>query len=413
MNGKLLIKNVLNTELKLMNVTRPFNRNLTIDAQGLMLLPNLIDPHVHFRVPGMEHKEDWTTGSRAAFKGGYTTVFDMPNTRPPTTTLERFQSKSALIDSQLNTSKLPLSYNLWFGVEMNTLSEFSLVRGKVPGIKIFMTNSTSEGAVHKEEDLDKIYSLAKENNFVVSAHAEDHAVIVENYQKYEKEDEFKYHSCVHSVEAAVVAIEKLIRMCRKYKVPTYVLHISTKDEIDLIRNAKLEGLPIYAETCPHYLFLNEDYYTDLKGKVKMNPPVRTKESVTEVWAALRDGTIDILASDHAPHTANEKDTAIRAKCPSGVPGIETSLPLMLTAWKENKVELKRIVELMHSNPTKIFNLGAEKNDEFVLVNINDYKTLMDEDLATKVKWSPFSGRKLTGFPKYIYTNKDLFDIDLI
>lgn len=413
MNGKLLIKNVLNSELKLTNITRPFNKNLTLDAEGLMLLPNLIDPHVHFRVPGMEHKEDWTTGSRAAFKGGYTTVFDMPNTKPPTTTLERFESKRTLIDSQLNNSKLPLSYNLWFGVEMNKLAEISLVKGRVPGLKIFMTNSTSEGCVHTEEDLEKIYGLAKENNFVVSAHAEDHTVIMDNYKKFEHQNEFKYHSCVHSVEAALVAIEKLIRMCRKHRVPTYVLHISTKDEIDLIKKAKLEGLPIYAETCPHYLFLNDSYYSDLKGKVKMNPPVRSKENLPELWSALRDGTIDILASDHAPHTAGEKDVSIRAKCPSGVPGIETTLPLILTAWKEQKVELNRIVELMHANPKKIFNLGAEKNDEFVLVNINDYKTLADEDLATKVKWSPFSGMKLTGFPKYIFANNDLFDIDLI
>lgn len=413
MNGKLIIKNVLTTEMNLINITRPFNKNLTIDADGLLLLPNLIDPHIHFRVPGMEHKEDWITGSRAAFKGGYTTVFDMPNTKPPTTTLERLESKTALIDSQLNSSKLPLNYKLWFGVEMNKLSEFSLVKGKVVGLKIFMTNSTSEGCVHKDEDLDKIYSLAKENGFIVSAHAEDDSVIKENYKKYENHNEYKYHSCVHSVEAAVVAIEKLIRVCRKYKVPTYVLHISTRDEIELIKKAKLEGLPIYAETCPHYLFLNEDYYNDLKGKVKMNPPVRTKENATELWSALREGVIDILASDHAPHTANEKDVSIRAKCPSGVPGIETTLPLMLTAWKENKLDLTKIVDLMHSKPKKIFNLGADKEEDFVLVNINDYKTLSDQDLATKVKWSPFSGMKLTGFPKYIYTNKDLFDTDLI
>jgi dihydroorotase len=410
--GKLVIKNVLNEEMKKVDLIREYNEEKTIDGDGLLMIPNLVDPHVHFRVPGMEHKEDWVTGSRAAFRGGYTTVFDMPNVIPPTTTLERYQSKREMIEKQLRMSNIPLDYKLWFGVEMDKLKELELVKGMVFGLKIFMTASTSDGCIHNENDLAEIYKIAQNNNYIISAHAEDDTIVKPNYTKYEKEHEFKYHSCVHSVDAAIVAIEKLIRLCRKYKVPTYVLHISTKEEIELIKSAKAEGLPIYAETCPHYLFLNQNYYSQLNGKVKMNPPVRTEENQAHLWTALNSGVIDIIASDHAPHTSGEKGVNIRAKCPSGVPGIETTLPLMLTAWKENRIELSKLIQLMHTNPSRIFNLN-KKDEEFVLVNIKDYKVVRDEDLATKVKWSPFSGRKLTGFPKFIFTKNELFDIEQI
>jgi len=408
LSGKLTIKNVLTPSNKITTLERPFSNNMMIDANGLLCLPKLIDPHVHFRTPGLEYKEDWVTGSKAAFRGGITTVFDMPNVIPPTNTEERLNQKISIINSQLEESKLPLDFKLFFGVQEDTLGEVEKVKDRIVGIKVFMDVKLND----EEKHFDKIFELASKYNLIVALHAEDHSTIKHNTEKYKNDQEIKYHSCVHSKEAAVIAIDKIIKLVRKYKVTAYVLHVSTKEEIDLITDAKKEGLPIYAECCPHYMFLEESMYSTLQGKCKINPAIRTITDVKYAWEALNDGKYDTIGSDHAPHTLNEKAN-IREKCPSGVPGIETSLPLFLTAWKQNKIEISRIIELMHTNPKKIFKLENDNNDDFVLVNVEDYKILKEENLSTKVKWSPFNGMKLTGFPKYLYTNKNLYDLDLI
>ncbi len=412
LSGRLTIKNVLTPNNKIITIERPYQKNISIDGNGLLCLPNLIDPHVHFRTPGLEHKEDWITGSRAAFKGGITTVFDMPNVIPPTTTAERLEQKFAKIESQLEQSQLPLNYKLFFGVEENTLGEIDKVKDKIIGLKVFMDAGVKIPGITEEKFFNQIFECAQRNNLIVALHAEDHNVIRENTKRYEHDQEIKVHSCIHSKEAALVAIENVIKLVRNYKVPAYILHVSTKDEIDLVSDAKKEGLPIYAECCPHYLFLDESMYPILQGKCKINPAIRTRTDLEYAWKALNDGKYDTIGSDHAPHTSKEKAN-IRRKCPSGVPGIETSLPLFITAWKENKIEISRLVELMHTNPKKIFKLDNELNDEFVLVNIDDYKIVNDDDLATKVKWSPYSGMRLTGFPKYLFRNNCMFDLDLI
>lgn len=412
LSGKLTIKNVLTPQNQVITIERPYFQDKSIDANGMMCLPNLIDPHVHFRTPGLEHKEDWTTGSRAAFKGGITTVFDMPNVIPPTTTKERLDQKFAKIKTQLAESKLPLNYKLFFGVEEDTLGEIEKVKDEIVGIKVFMDNEIRNHDLNEDKYFNNIFKEAQKCNLTVALHAEDHSTIKANTDKYEDNQEIHLHSCIRSRDAAVIAIEKVIKLVRKYNVPAYILHISTKDEIDLINNAKKEGLPVYAEICPHYVFLDDSMYPILQGKCKINPAIRTKTDVNYAWEALNEGKYDTIGSDHAPHTSKEKQN-IRKRCPSGVPGIETVLPLFLTAWKENKIELTRIIELMHTNPKKIFKLKNELVSDFVLVNIKDYKVVNDEELATKVKWSPYSGMRLTGFPKYIFTNNYLYDLDLI
>jgi dihydroorotase len=409
---KLTIKNVLTHKNEIITIERPYHQNISIDAGGLLCLPNLIDPHVHFRTPGLEHKEDWITGSRAAFKGGITTVFDMPNVIPPTTTAERLKQKFSKIEFQLAQSKLPLNYKLFFGVEEDTLGEIEKVKDKIIGLKVFMDNELKSPNSNEDKYFNNIFQIAQKCNLTVALHAEDYTIVNNNTKKYENNEEIHIHSCVRSKQAAIIAIEKVICLVRKYNVRAYILHVSTKDEIDIITNAKREGLPIHAEICPHYLFLDESMYPILQGKCKINPAIRTKTDVSHAWEAINEGKYDTIASDHAPHTAKEKQN-IRRRCPSGVPGIETMLPLFLTAWKENRIEISRIIELMHTNPKKIFKLENELVNDFVLVNMKDYKIVNDEELATKVKWSPFSGMKLTGFPKYLYTNNYLYDLDMI
>lgn len=399
------IVDVLNTREERQDYFLDDGSSQIIDGSKLVVFPALIDPHVHFRVPGMEHKEDWVTGAKAAFNGGYTTVFDMPNVLPATTTYERLQNKMALINSQIKQANLPLNYRLFFGADKNNFQEIAKVKDQVVGIKIFMGASTGDLLMDDESSLHAAYAIAKAFNLPIALHAEDELIIRNNIEKYKNETDFKYHSIIRSPDAAISAVKLVIELARIYQVKSYILHLSTDAEINLIRAAKRENIPVYAETCPHYLFLDESMYPELSGLAKMNPPVRNKKEQEHIWQALNDGTIDTIASDHAPHTLSEKEQPL-CKCPSGVPGIETTLPLMLTAYKQGKISLDKLERLLHGNAKSLFNVPH--NHDLVFANIIDYYPLTSDRLCTKVKWSPFVGMDLTGYPEYIYASGRLF-----
>jgi dihydroorotase len=408
----IIIKNVLDKNNNRQDIELATDsKQLTqiIDGSKLLVLPGLIDPHVHFRVPGMEHKEDWVSGSNASFKGGYTTVFDMPNTIPATNTYDRLVAKKSIIDEQLRLAQLPLRYNLFFGADKNNFHQISLVKDMIIGIKVFMGSSTGDLLLDDDSSLHAIYAIASKFNLIIALHAEDEDIIKKNVDNYNLDsNDYSCHSKIRTIEAATKAISKVIELSKIYNVRSYILHISTKEELELIRQAKSHGISIFAETCPHYLFLDESMYRDLKGYAKMNPPLRNISQQEYLFNAIQDGIIDTIASDHAPHTKEEKNQVV-GKCPSGVPGIETTLALLLTAYKQNKITLSKILDLTHYNPKKIFNLAD--NDDKIFVNISDYKILTENSLATKVKWSPYCGSNLTGFTEYVYTNNNLYKID--
>lgn len=402
----LTITNVLMPDETRQTITREYSEDITIDGSNLLALPGLIDPHVHFRVPGMEDKEDWQHASIAAIKGGYTTVFDMPNTKPATTTKERLDSKFAIINQQLAEVGLPLRYKLFFGADKNQFHEITKVKDDIVGIKVFMGASTGDLLMDDESSLHAIYALAKAHGLIIALHAEDELIIRNNATKYANETDFKYHSIIREPQAAVKAVDLVIKLTEIYGVTSYILHVSTIGELELVKDAKERGLPVFVETCPHYLFLDESMYPQLNGRGKMNPPLRAKADQDTLWHALNAGVIDTIGSDHAPHKLGEKEHPL-CKCPSGVPGIETTLPLMITAWKKGKVSLSKIVELTHSNPKKIFDLA--ENDDLVLVDIVDSRVLTDENMATKCKWTPFVGHELIGFPRFVFTQNRLID----
>ncbi len=399
----LQIKNVATLDNQIIDVNIPNQQHLNqiIDAEGLTLFPGLIDPHVHFRTPGMQHKEDWITGARAAIHGGYTTVFDMPNTIPPTVSAELLREKVALIDSELQRAGIPLRYELYFGADKKHLSEIHRVKNDVVGVKVFMGCSTGNLVVDDDESLHAVFAIAARLGLLVAVHAEDEALIHQRKRELLPSKHYHTHSLVRDSEVATRAVEKAIYLARVYQAKLYVLHASTSDELNLIKRAKLEGLSVYAETTPHHLFLDDTAYTDLKGCAVVNPPLRSAQDREAVWHAVRDKVIDTIGSDHAPHLLNEKNKPY-GECPSGMPGIETTLPLLITAAENGFISLNRIVELTSTRAQEIFNL--HKTDDFVLVDMNTKRKVDVAKLKTKCAWSAFSGVELTGWPRYVFVN---------
>jgi dihydroorotase len=383
-----------------------------LDAKGLTVFPGLIDPHVHFRTPGLEYKEDWTTASKAALCGGYTTVFDMPNTLPPTITEELLREKKLLINTQLKKAGIPLRYHLFFGADKNHLDEIPKVKQEIIGIKIFMGCSTGNLVIDDDESLEAVFALAAAENLLVAVHAEDEAMMNARRKKINIEDYPAYfaHSVIRNTDVAVRAVEKALSLCRRYKTRLYILHVSCAEEIALIKKARQEGLPVFAETTPHHLFLNDGAYQTLRGKAVVNPPLRENYHQEVLFEAIREGIIDTIGSDHAPHTVSEKSMAYPG-CPSGMPGIETTLALLLNAWHQNKLSLENIISLTSTRAKKIFNLN--KNTDIVLVDLNKNKTVSELSLKTKCQWSAFEGMVLKGWPRYVVMGGKLYDLALI
>jgi dihydroorotase len=381
--------------------------NILKNNPGLTLLPALIDPHVHFRTPGHEYKEDWRTAARAAIRGGYTTVFDMPNTLPPTITQTYLHEKKALIDTQLQEVGIPLRYQLFFGADKNHLDEIAKVKDEVIGIKVFMGCSTGNLVIDDDESLEKVFRIAAENNLIVAVHAEDEQLLQQRKAEFKDRKEYAVHSEIRNIEVACRAVKKAIALSERYHARLYILHVSSREEIELIDRAKQAGLSVYAETTPHHLFLDTTAYSILKGKAVVNPPLRLATNRTALFAAIHAGIIDTIGSDHAPHTLAEKEK-IYGECPSGMPGIETTLPLLLNAHYENLLSLDEIISLTSKRARDIFHL--EKNNDVVLVDLKKEIPISEKELKTKCGWSPYAGRTLHGCPVYTILGEHCYDL---
>lgn len=378
-----------------------------IDGKGLTLLPALIDSHVHYRVPGLEHKETWESGARAAIHGGITTVFDMPNTLPPTITLERVEEKEKLIREQLKKADIPLHFGLYLGADKAHFQEIKRCKEHVVALKIFMGSSTGNLVMDDDDSLQEAFRLAAENDLLVAVHAEDEALIHERTALFQGRNDPLAHSELRNVEVAARATEKAISLSKRFKTRLHILHVGTKKEVELIRHAKKEGVPVTFETTPHHLFLNTDAYATWGTRVQMNPPLRTQENVDALWAAIQEGLLDTIGSDHAPHTLEEKNRPY-GQAPSGIPGVETTLPLLLDACNRGKLTLEQIVRLMRKRVQEIYCL--KHNDDFVLVDMNKKIKVDDRSLKTKCGWSPYAGRELQGWPVYTILNGRVYEL---
>jgi len=361
-----------------------------IDCKGNIVLPGLIDVHVHFREPGLTWKEDWSTGSKAAAKGGITYVMDMPNTKPPTTKIDRILEKKKL------AKKSVINFGIYAGICEENIDQIGELAKHADAFKIYMGKSTGELKLDKHDLLLKAFSEISKTNKVVCVHAEDQKIIDKFSKKYKDRDDPIAHALSRPPKAEIKAIKEAIEIAKQTKVKLHVCHLSTKRGLELIKNAKREGIDISCETCPHYLFMTQDDLKKMGKLVKMVPPLRTKKDQMALWKGINDGTVDILATDHAPHTLEEKSKGTW-DAPSGVPGVENSLQLMLNAVNKGLIDLKKVVRLMHDNPVKRFGLGNYGNIEkenaanFSIVDLKRKWKISNENLLTKCGWSPYEG----------------------
>jgi len=382
---------VENTKILGVDPPRSAHADEIIDATNLFLLPGVIDDQVHFRDPGLTHKEDLHTGSLACAKGGVTTFLEMPNTNPTTTTCDRLAEKLTLA-----STKSVVNYGFYVGATPTNVEELAQAK-RTPGIKIFIGSSTGDLLVDEQEALERIFA---ETTLPICAHCEDEATVRANRDRIGGGSSYTDHSLIRDHKAATIATKRSIDLAFRHKHRFHVLHVSTADEIPLLRDHR--GL-ITAEVCPHHLFFNVDDYARLGSLVQMNPSIKTKQDNEALWKALLDGTIQIIATDHAPHTLEEKSQPY-PKSPSGLPAVENSLALLLNEVNRGRCTLEQVVQWMCDGPARIWDIVnkgriVEGYDaDLVLVDMTKSQTIRNEEQVTKAKWSPWAGTTLTGWP---------------
>lgn len=378
----------------------------TVDATGLHLLPGVIDDQVHFREPGLTHKEDLFTASRACAKGGVTTFLEMPNTVPHATTQELLDAKLALA-----AEKSLVNYGFYIGATPHNLEDLKRAEN-TPGIKIFIGSSTGDLLVDDQEALERIFA---ETTLPITAHCEDESTVRANAESYHGIADVAVHSKIRDVAAATIATRRAIDLAVRHRHRFHVLHVSTGDEADILGDyfagvgeyAGVGADPvrrvITAEACPHHLLLNVDDYSRLGTLAQMNPSLKSADDSRRLWEALRDGRIQVVATDHAPHTLEEKRRPY-PQSPSGMPIVENSLSLMLNEVHRGRCSLEQVVQWMCDAPARVWDIvdkgriAVGYDADLVLVDLQRRHTIRNAEQLTKCGWSAWDGVELVGLP---------------
>ena len=364
------------------------------DASNKLVLPGIIDTQTHFREPGSTDREDLESGSRAAVLGGVTSVFEMPNTNPPTSNLIEFDKKLNLAKNRMHCN-----YAFYFGATPENVDQLSKLKGLKGccGVKLFAGSSTGKLLVDKEDDIEKVIS---QSDRIVSIHSEDEAIL-NLRKKFIKEGDVHSHLEWRNTECAVSSTRRVVKIAERYNKQIHVLHVTTKDEVDFLAMHKKN---VTFEITPQHLTLYApDCYDKLGTFAQMNPPIRKKEHYDRLWVAVKNSVVDVLGSDHAPHSKEDKKKKYPAS-PSGMPGVQTILPIMLNHVNNEKLSLGQLIKLMCENPCKIFgikNKGYIKKDfdaDLTIVDMNKEQTIKDEMIASKCGWTPFNNFTIKGFP---------------
>ncbi|MBH68874.1 MAG: dihydroorotase [Rhodospirillaceae bacterium] len=365
------------------------------DAEGLHVLPGLIDSQVHFREPGLEHKEDIAHGTRAAIKGGVTSIFEMPNTSPLTLDENTLQDK---LDRADNSAWCDYAFFMGGNSEnAHRLSDLERLPG-CAGVKIFMGSST--GTLLAKDD-DVIAEVLANGKRRVSVHAEDEDRLVSRQDIAVKAEKVEAHPDWRDVESAVRATKRLIELAHAADRRVHVLHISSKEEMEIL--ARYKDLISVEVTLNHLTLAAPECYEELGAFAQMNPPVRDISHQQGLWHAIQNGIVDVIGSDHAPHTIEEKERPYPSS-PSGMPGVQTSLPLLLNHVEEGRLTLERLVDLTSAGPQRIFGIigkgriAVGYDADLVVVDMKAKRTITDDWIESKCSWTPFDGMKVTGWP---------------
>ncbi len=367
-----------------------------LDAGGKIVLPGIIDDQVHFREPGLTHKGDIGSESRAAIAGGITSYMEQPNTKPQTTTIEKLEQKF-----ELASKKSYANYSFLFGGTNDNLEEIKkLDKYACSGIKLFLGSSTGNMLVDDEEVLEKIF---KNTELVISVHCEDEKTIRENTQKYKEiygdDIPVEYHPLIRSEQACYLSSSRAIALAEKTGARLHVFHVSTGKETALFRNdIPLEQKKITAEVCIHHLWFSDKDYSEKGTLIKWNPAVKTTADRDKLWQALLDDRIDVVATDHAPHTIEEKHN-FYMNAPSGGPLVQHALAAMLEKTLDGNITIEKVVEKMCHNPAKLFQIAKRGfiregyYADLAIVDMNSPWTVAKNNILYKCAWSPFDGTR--------------------
>jgi len=379
------------------------NSSKVYDATDKVVLPGIIDTQVHFREPGSTDAEDLESGSRAAALGGVTSLFEMPNTNPPTANLVEFDKKLKAAKNRMHSN-----YAFYFGAtpdNTDQLADLKNVEGCC-GVKLFAGSSTGNLLVDKEADIEKVISSSDR---IVSIHSEDEDII-KLRKKFIKKGDVHSHPEWRNVECAMSSTRRVVKIAERYNKKIHVLHVTTKDEVDFLAMHKKN---VTFETTPQHLTLYApDCYDKLGTYAQMNPPLRTKEHYDRLWVAIKNNIVDVLGSDHAPHLKENKDKEY-PNTPSGMPGVQTIFPVMLDHVNNGKLTLEQLIKLMCENPCRIFgiqNKGYIKEGfdaDLTIADMNKEVVIKDEMIASKCGWTPFNNYKVKGFPVGTIVNGNL------
>jgi dihydroorotase len=379
-----------------------------INAEGLHLLPGVIDDQVHFREPGLTHKANIYSESRAAVAGGVTTFMEMPNTNPPTLTQDLLEQKYAI-----GASTSLANYSFFMGVSNDNVEEVLKTNHKkndVAGIKIFMGSSTGSMLVDNYVTLNKIFSEAE---MLIATHCEDERVIAANKLKYPDANDASFHPLIRNAEACFESSFSAIQLAKQNDTRLHILHISTAKELQLFSNMMpLDQKRITNEVCVHHLHFTADDYARLGNQIKCNPAIKAAENKDALWNALLDDTLDIIATDHAPHTWDEKQQSY-AQAPAGLPLVQHSLSMMLDYVQQGKISIEKVVEKMAHAPAVCFQI-AERGyiregyfADLVLVDLQQKITVNKSNLLYRCAWSPLEGMTFPASVTHTFVNGNL------
>ncbi|HHE39442.1 MAG TPA: dihydroorotase [Candidatus Cloacimonetes bacterium] len=385
-----------------------------IDIKGNLVIPGVIDPHTHIRDLQQSEKEDWLSASKAALAGGVTTVFDMPNTIPATTNLINLNLKREVAKKTL------INYKFFIGAtnfNQKDIEEILVSKSTdIAGIKVFLAGSSNNDTVSYNEVLKSIFQIAKKYDKIVTVHTEMQTCLNEWRDRLPYKTVFK-HNAIRNRQCSIKGTKLVLELAEKVGNKICIAHCSTKEEIEIIRKYKKNN-PVYCEVTPHHLLLNESILEKVGNFGKVNPPLRTEKDNIALWEAIHDGTIDFMGTDHAPHKREEK-LLNYSQAPSGLPGLETGLHLLLNEVNKGNLSLEKLVELTSKNASKIFDI--QKRGEIKVGNYADL-TVIDmnkkwkidaKEFKTKAKYSPFDGMEVKGKAITTFVNKKMYDFLLM